>query len=123
MRWTIADEERGVEYLVQLLFEPEEPDEDYPQLPAFRLADLLVLEAHQLDSAGQVERRWHGARARQFDDRAWRVLKKDPALVEQLEFAAARPVTSSAIASPTAAETIKELGQTRKPPKPRTATG
>lgn len=87
--WTVSDEAEGREYRVFPWLEVDGEDEIDGRAV---LADVAVLEVLHLDDAGRIVRRDVSPASRQYDDRAWQLLRKDRALRDLIE--AASPVLS-----------------------------
>ena len=121
LTWVLDDEPQNRQYVTLLIFDPPE-EEDDPSRAS--LVDVMVLEVRHFDAQGNVVKRETGAQARLADDRAWRLLQQDSALLEHLEETAvqtgsrlqpvfATDVASSSEPSPTA-ETLSRLAELRK---------
>lgn len=96
--WFVDDEFNNARYAFRPVLEWIDAfDLDSPDAleGTWSLVDIRVTEAAEFDFSGSVVRVWSEPEAHRFNERAWRLLKAQPALITRIE-AVGKPVERTA---------------------------
>jgi len=86
--WFVDDEFNNARYAFQPVLEWIDAfDLDSPDALEgnWSLVDIRVTEVAEFDFSGNVVRIWSDSEAQRFNERAWRLLKAQPALITRIE--------------------------------------